>query len=84
MSGKQLSSFDPATNYLAGEGPSEALDFILYDKFHKLSSSLDCQYLTPQDLSDHYPISCNLVVPCSLSDPEQQKNTKGWGVLNVK
>ena len=47
MSGKQLSSFDPATNNLAGEGPSEALDFILYDKFHKLSSSSDCQYLTP-------------------------------------
>jgi len=69
MSGKQLSSFDPVTNDLAGEGPSEALDFILYDKLRKLFLSSDCQYLTPEDLSDHYPIRCNLTVP------EQSENT---------
>ena len=69
--GGGLFSYDPDNNSLidpdsAGAGSTQrALDYILYDK-SALEPGLDsaCQYIQPRDenrdLSDHYPMSCDI------------------------
>lgn len=98
--GSGLYSYDPNNNSLidpdsAGAGSTQrALDYILYDK-NALEPGTDsvCQYIQPMDgsgdLSDHYPMSCEVmeavtsIVPLSATAATSDGKKKGISAVFV-
>jgi endonuclease/exonuclease/phosphatase family metal-dependent hydrolase len=90
--GSTVYSYDPVNNDLidpesAGAGSVQrALDYILYDDSDDGAippgSGSVCQYLTPKDsdggdLSDHYPMSCDVVLGAKVAVEAASSDSSG-------